>query len=816
MNNHQRNFHELLNHYFTLRREIAIVIGSAVAIFCGLCLISYNPQDPSFFYYASDQTVATNWCGQAGAYVSALLFYFFGGVSFVVLCLAIMLVVAAIFKWSFRRHWLRLSTSFFMVPLLCLLLRLIQIDVYTINPGGTVGLKLAQALVPYIGWYGGFIACIALIWVVLACVFNTSLVSALQRQTSLVYYHLIEAKKVLVQVGAWLKKRIVSYQKESLACQKQEQPDSSFASPTDSFSYTSARSTEPFLASDEPKKPQVDRQAIWQELAGGLLLHEFYCQSRCIKPGSLSYVLMRNTLFNRNIFVDADDALRLFFTKLSVCDATTPDETSLESLVRQQHHITVSYELPKLEMFASSSGATYSQEAFEESCRERAECLEEKLHHFGVKGNVTAVRPGPVITLFEYAPEIDTKISKIMALEDDLALALRAMSIRILAPIPGRNVVGFEISNESRQSVMLSTILHDALFAQTTDSLPLILGVDIVGDAVIEDLLGMPHLLVAGSTGSGKSVGLNGMLFSLLCKKLPEEMRLILIDPKRLEFAPYNDIPHLLFPIVTNPRKAAPVLKWLVREMEDRYEKMAKLGVRSLQDYQRQYQAYAQSGDARIDGLESLPYIVLVIDELADLMMVAGKEIELYIARLAQMARAAGIHMILATQRPSVDVITGLIKVNLPSRIAYRVSSKIDSKTILDGSGAEKLLGRGDMLFMNARIADLRRVHGSYVSDEEIAQLTDYLRAQAAPDYLDLQEELACLESKEVAEQDKDNLFDEVYDFVQTQEEISISQLQRKYRIGYNRSARLIEQLELEGLLAPAQGSKPRKVLTKR
>ncbi|MBU1008194.1 DNA translocase FtsK [Candidatus Dependentiae bacterium] len=459
----------------------------------------------------------------------------------------------------------------------------------------------------------------------------------------------------------------------------------------------------------------------------------------------------------------------------------------------------VSYSLPDFSQFQEMRVVNLERSEFEKKCRDRGTKLEEKLQHFGVKGCVTAIRPGPVVTLFEYKPEIDSKISKIIALEDDLAMALTALSIRIIAPIPGRSVVGFEISNQVRQDVFLSDVLTSESQLSKEVALPLALGVDITGNPEIQDLAKMPHVLVAGSTGSGKSVGLNAMLVSLLCRLTPNELKLILIDPKRLEFAPYADIPHLLFPIVTSPHKAIPVLKWVVQEMEDRYDCMAKVGARSIFDYNKLVP-------------EKMSFIMIMIDELADLMMVAGKDVETQIARTAQMARAAGIHMIVATQRPSVDVLTGIIKVNFPARIAFRVSSKIDSRTILDGSGAEKLLGRGDMLFLNSGASAPKRVHGAYVSSAEISRLTGYLRKQQAVSYLEINEVLRRASSVS-ANDFEDSLYDGIKSFLQTVDEVSISMLQRKYRIGFNRSARIIEQLELDGLVAPSQGGKTRKVL---
>lgn len=439
----------------------------------------------------------------------------------------------------------------------------------------------------------------------------------------------------------------------------------------------------------------------------------------------------------------------------------------------------------------------------DEGSKQSAALLEEKLARFGIDGTIVGTKKGPVVTLFEYQPGIDTKLSKIIPLEQDLALALEAMSVRIVAPIPGTSLVGFEVSNKERKSVRMGDIVASKKYQTSTATLPLVLGEDTTGSQVVVDLADMPHLLVAGSTGSGKSIALNAMLMSLVCRLTPEELRLIIVDPKRLEFASYHDIPHLLFPIITDPHRAAPVVRWLVKLMEDRYQLMAELGVRSVSEYKKLC--------VQEQKKDELPYIVLMIDELADLMMVAGKESEEGIARLAQMARAAGIHLIVATQRPSVDVVTGVIKVNFPSRISFRLTSKIDSRTILDQGGAESLLGKGDMLFMDAQSARIRRVHGAYVSDAEIKKVTDHLRAQQKSEYVDLQEAVDLYQHQHQELQEP--LLQEIIQYLQTIDEVSISLLQRRFKIGYNRSARVIELLEMQGKVMPADGSKMRKVI---
>lgn len=417
--------------------------------------------------------------------------------------------------------------------------------------------------------------------------------------------------------------------------------------------------------------------------------------------------------------------------------------------------------------------------------------LEEKLSLFEIYGEVVSMVQGPVITVCEYRPEPDCKLSKILALEDDLALALQALSVRILAPLPGTSSVGFEIALRHREMVHFADILSSAEY--NGFFIPLVIGKKVCGQPLVVDLTTMPHILVAGTTGSGKSICLHTLLTSFLVTMNPSELKLILIDPKRLEFMPYHDIPHLLFPIVTDPSRAIQVLQWAVSLMEERYEILAQAQVRSCTEYQQQ-------------GYGDMPYVVIVVDELADLMMLAGKALEENIGRLAQMARAAGIHLIVATQRPSTEVITGLIKVNFPARIAFKVASKIDSRIILDTVGAEKLVGKGDMLFLDST-GTLIRAHGAFISNSEVKHITDYCRAQQKPLYQELPQKIG------VSALADDPLLSDVLEYIKEHEEISISAIQRTFRIGYNRSARLIEQLEAAGKIGPHGQGKKRKVL---
>jgi DNA segregation ATPase FtsK/SpoIIIE-like protein len=453
----------------------------------------------------------------------------------------------------------------------------------------------------------------------------------------------------------------------------------------------------------------------------------------------------------------------------------------------------------------------------------QADRLVEALSTFKIEGRVTEIHPGPVVTMFEFEPAPGVRISRIASLADDLAMALKAIRVRIVAPIPGKGVVGFEVPNAQREMVYLQEIIASPAFRDKKNTLPMALGKDIHGNAVFTDLAKMPHLLVAGTTGSGKSVGVNGMITSLLYHASPDDVRFIMVDPKMLELSVYEGIPHLLLPVVTDARKAAAALNWAVTEMDRRYEVMKDAGVRNIKGYNKGLERWmaGERGEEVPDFTSELgeeptrmPYIVVVIDEFADLMMVAGKEVEYCVARIAQKARAAGIHLILATQRPSIDVITGVIKANFPTRIAFRVSSGIDSRTILSTNGAEHLLGNGDMLFVPPGTSRLDRVHGAFVDEHEIARIVDFVKAQREPEYLDP----SVLETAEDGEGDADGegaddpMYEECVRCVFRDGRASTSHLQRRLSLGYNRAARIVDQMERDGLVGPGQGAKPRTV----
>jgi len=481
--------------------------------------------------------------------------------------------------------------------------------------------------------------------------------------------------------------------------------------------------------------------------------------------------------------------------------------------------------LPGLELLeAPALSAAHSSQQDLESFSRR---IEERLREFGVQAEVVAVRPGPVITRFELQPAPGIKGSRISGLARDLARSLSVVSVRVVEVIPGKSVLGLELPNEQRETVRLREILDSEECRYGDSRLPLALGKDIGGRPMMAALERMPHLLVAGTTGSGKSVALNAMILSLLYSAGPRELRLILIDPKMLELSVYQGVPHLLAPVVTDMKQAGNALRWCVAEMERRYRLLAAMGVRGIAGYNQRLEQAAEQGKTLRDPMwqgegeapaaEQLPYIVVVIDELADMMMITGRNVEEWIARLAQKARAAGIHLILATQRPSVDVITGLIKANIPARIAFQVSSRIDSRTILDQSGADNLLGHGDMLFLLPGESLPRRVHGAFVSDQEVHRVADFLRAAGAPEYrgevLTMPEERETGEAEAEDPDEEDSLYEDAVAVVLESRRASISYVQRRLKIGYNRAARLVEKMEQRGIVGSQEPGGNREVL---
>lgn len=495
------------------------------------------------------------------------------------------------------------------------------------------------------------------------------------------------------------------------------------------------------------------------------------------------------------------------------------------------------YKLPPVELLDPAEREQFQID--KDTLHANSLILQKKLEDFGVAGEVVAVRPGPVITMYEFKPAPGVKVRRIVMLADDLAMALRAVSVRILAPIPGESVVGIEIPNSRRETVILREVIESEAYRSAESKLTLALGKDIGGTPFATDLARMPHLLVAGATGTGKSVSINAMILSILFKSTPQDVKFIMVDPKMLELTIYEDIPHLLVPVVTDPKKAAAALFWAMDEMDRRYRLMRDKGARNIDNYNRTLEREAGSKKAVIDLTEPepgddlpvggnlsgdaaltherLPRIVIIIDELADLMMTVGRDIEEYITRLAQKARAAGIHLILATQRPSVDVITGLIKANFPARISFQVTSRVDSRTILDSMGGEKLLGNGDLLFLPPGTARLTRIHGAFVSDQEVRRVMKFIKQQGKPNYRpEVLEAKKEVEAAAAADEEYDEMYDQAVAIITETQQASISMIQRRLRVGYNRAARMIEQMERDGVVGPADGAKPREVYARK
>ncbi|MUK89856.1 cell division protein FtsK [Ornithinibacillus sp. L9] len=486
-------------------------------------------------------------------------------------------------------------------------------------------------------------------------------------------------------------------------------------------------------------------------------------------------------------------------------DGNSVDDELLENMPMTEPE-NYEYILPSTNLLAEPT--VNSQQHEKSQIQATVRKLEKTFHSFGVKARVTKVNVGPAVTKYEVYPEAGVKVSKIVSLHDDLALALAAKDIRIEAPIPGKSAVGIEVPNNEVAMVSLREVL-DSIVHNQTSKLLFALGRDISGDAVVAELNKMPHLLIAGATGSGKSVCVNGIITTILMRAKPHEVKMMMIDPKKVELNVYNGIPHLLAPVVTDPKKASQALKKVVAEMERRYELFSDTGTRNIEGYNEYVRKYNQTVDES-EAQPNLPYIVVLVDELADLMMVASNDVEDSITRLAQMARAAGIHLIIATQRPSVDVITGVIKANIPSRIAFSVSSATDSRTILDSGGAEKLLGRGDMLFVPVGASKPTRVQGAFLSDEEVERIVDHCIEQQKASY---QEEMIPEDVSESQTEVDDELYDDAVQLVIEMQSASVSMLQRRFRVGYTRAARLIDAMEDRGIVGPYEGSKPRTVL---
>ena len=740
-------------------REITAVILLALAVFLFLCLVSYDSQDPSFNHKVAGTREVSNLGGIIGAYVSDALIRSIGIAAAWIPVVLLMISFRLFLREAFVLDVLIVTGFVGLVASTSGLLALAGTNFRIIGtdaqPGGILGTILFQALYPYLKTVGSGI--------LLAVVFLMCLMITLDMSVVAFVLRIVDAcKRVYSKI-----RRFVDILQE--------------------------KSKRKELLSREIREKETRTPPVIAEEK--IVIREKKAKPKKVEQASFEFALPKG-------------------------DYTLPPLTLLEEYKRKDSRIK------------------------KESLLMNARILEKKLDDFGVEGKVVEVKPGPVITMYELEPAAGVKLNRITNLGDDLAMALKAPSVRI-APIPGKSVVGIEIPNLEREPVHLKNVLDNEEFINSRYRLPVALGEDNVGTPVIADLARMPHLLIAGTTGSGKSVSLNAMICSILFKFRPDEAKFLMIDPKRIELSDYEGIPHLLHPVVVNPKDASQVLRWAVLEMERRYRIISDVGAKNIDKFNRLIEKSGGKGkpvadlepedeedsvDSAVSGLDlspkpgseigaiprsKLPYIIIVIDELADLMMVAQRNVEESLTRLAQMARAAGIHLILATQRPSVDVITGIIKANFPTRISFQVSSKVDSRTILDQLGAEQLLGMGDMLFMPPGTARLARIHGAYVSDKEIEKVVGFVRKQGKPAYDD-----SILKPQETETERGDEEYDEKYDeaveLVADLGQASISLIQRYMKIGYNRAARIMDRMEAEGVVGPSDGVKPRKVLARK
>jgi S-DNA-T family DNA segregation ATPase FtsK/SpoIIIE len=763
-------------------QEIVLLLGGALLLLCLLALWSYHVADPAWSTSGSGQGVR-NWMGTAGAWLADLAYFAFGYSAWWFLAAAGRAWLVGFGRWMHgavdeeqaggearRSRWV------FWVGLLVLVAasasmewaRLYRLEAHLPgHSGGVLGYLVGTTSVRWLGFTGSALMGIALVVAGVAIVFRFSWGQL--------------AESIGARIDGLIRSRHEKREiEEDLALGQQALREREQATPLQAI------------------EPQWDMPSSTTVPEGQLDLEPVPLPVTPLAPRVIEPAVTEVPRSDRVV----KERQKPLFTELP--DSKLPQVDLLDSLsVRQE---------------------TVSPETLEMTSR----LIEKKLKDFGVEVRVVAAAPGPVITRYEIEPATGVKGSQVVNLAKDLARSLSLVSIRVIETIPGKNYMALELPNAKRQSIKLSEILGSQVYNEAKSMLTMGLGKDIIGNPVVADLAKMPHVLVAGTTGSGKSVGINAMILSLLYKAEARDVRLLMIDPKMLEMSVYEGIPHLLAPVVTDMRQAAHGLNWCVAEMEKRYKLMSKMGVRNLAGYNQKideatareefiYNPFSLTPDDP-EPLKRLPHIVVVIDELADLMMVVGKKIEELIARLAQKARAAGIHLILATQRPSVDVITGLIKANIPTRIAFQVSSKIDSRTILDQMGAEALLGMGDMLYMPSGTGFPIRVHGAFVSDEEVHRVVSYLKSQGEPDYIEgvLEGGTTDDDGGMLGEGDsgeKDPMYDQAVEVVLKNRKASISLVQRHLKIGYNRAARLVEDMEKAGLVSAMSGSGQREIL---
>ncbi len=741
-------------------KEMALVVLGTSALFLFLAIASYSPNDPSFNFTGTGDEVR-NLVGASGAFFADLALLVLGWVAYAIPLLLTVVGLRLLRPnrppWALLLWCVRASGWLGLMVCLCILLELhsLQTPQLPSGSGGVLGVWLGQAGVAVFGRVG------------LTVLASAGVIIGLQ--AAMGFSWLDVARFCLRTIAMLWRKSLIFFDGQ--------------------YDRYKARRMRRLAARKETQLRVEHRQAVLEKVT----------QQQQTKP------------------------------EIEILPKAKEQQPAAKVSQKRLFDSKGVGELPDIDLLdaqAKDLGLGFSADVLAAMSTQ----LELKLADFGVEAEVVSVLPGPVVTRFEVQPAAGVKVQKISALAKDLARSLAVISVRIVEVIPGKSFVGIEIPNEHREMVQLQEVIRSAVFQDAPSVLTLALGKDISGASIVADLAKMPHLLVAGTTGSGKSVGVNAMLLSLLLKGTPDEVRMILVDPKMLELSVYEGVPHLLTPVVTDMKEAAHALNWCVAEMERRYRLMAAMGVRNISGYNRQVKDAAQKGEPIKDplwkdeveappDLQTLPAIVVVIDEFADMMMVVGKKVEQLIARIAQKARAAGIHLVLATQRPSVDVITGLIKANIPSRISFQVSSKIDSRTVLDQGGAEQLLGHGDMLYLPPGTALPQRVHGAFVSDDEVHRVVNDWKQRGQPDYLTeivngggADEPFLQLEGDGDTEQD-DALYDEAVQFVLESRRASISSVQRKLRVGYNRAARLIEAMEAAGVVSSMNSNGSREIL---
>jgi len=759
----------------TISRRVSEFVGVALfamALFWIVSLASYEPADPTWFFSVGGRTTTANFAGRVGAFLAELSFQLVGYSAFII---PLALIVVG---WNY--FWCRkvdaAATKVVGALLLIACITAFLSMAVTSNGergmashtgGGELGSWLSGQMLAYLNRTGSLIVLLTLSF--LAVIVSTQF-SFGRASAGLFTGATAGGARLLTRMREWQEER-----------QRDKQRREVIAKHT--------------------KKAGADAAAVKEMADAGAKA----ARRREVKDAGVEAPLAAAPVPSRPVVPAPRPAARVSMPAppLPLMDVEPTTKAPAERRVGD-------YMLPPLALLDAPKT---ERKIDERELMDGARLLEEKCREFAVEGTVVQIHPGPVVTTYEFKPDAGVKYSKITGLADDLCLAMRAESV-LIDRIPGKSTVGIQIPNHTREQISLRELLESDVYRRSSSKLTIALGKTINGEPYMADLATMPHLLIAGSTGTGKSVGINSMLTSILYRATPDDVRLIMIDPKRLELGMYEDIPHLMTPVVVDPKQAANALRWAVREMEERYKTLAAEGVRNIEQYNRNVlQAVAEKRTPK-DGAyaKPLPMIIVLIDELADLMMVASNEVEQSICRLAQMARAVGIHLILATQRPSVDVITGLIKANLPSRISFRVSSKTDSRTILDANGAEQLLGKGDMLFLPPASSRFIRLHGPYISEQESARLASFLRKQGKPVY----DETITAEEKsgvDAVAMDKDELYDEAARIIVQSGQPSISYLQRRLRIGFSRAARLVDMMEMEGLVSPSAGGKPREVL---